>query len=174
MAMNPASIGNPFEPVVTGQQLRQIILHQGISVIWRGKSNAVKCATGWISGHHDPDCSDCGSKDGYTYTDRRRKVFIIQRDAHAGYNVENLSTVAGANERADYEMYTEFHVGRVMQEDDMIIYDRRYNMSLIEFTIMTKKEIFGTFGKKMGYRILLFKSPKKNTVDELPFRMDNE
>lgn len=170
--MNPASIGNPFEPVVTKQQIHQIILHQGQSVIWRGLSNAIKCTTGWTSGHHDPDCSACGSKDGYTYTDKKRKVFIIQRDAHAQYNVENLSTVGGINERADYEMYTTFHTGRVMQKDDIIIYARRYNMDDIEFTVMSKKEIFGTFGKKIGFKLLLFKSPKKASIAEVPFRVD--
>ncbi len=168
MALNPASIGNPFEPVVTGEFLRQIILHQGISIIWRTKDT--KCPTGWKGGHHDPDCADCGNKSGYIFTDRKRKVFLTQRDAHAGYNAENLSTVIGANERADYEMYTEFHVGRMMIKDDLIIYDRRYNMELIELTVMTKKEIFGTVGKKMGWKFILFKSPKKDTVDELPFR----
>ena len=171
MAMNPASIGNPFEPVVTGQQIRQIILHQGQSVIWRNKADSIKCATGWNSGHHDPDCTACGSQSGYTFADKKRKVFIVQRDAHAGYNAENLTTVAGINERADYEMYTTFHVGRVMRLDDLIIYERRYGMSTLEFTIMTKKEIFGTFGKKMGWRLLLFKSPKKDTIEEVEFRM---
>jgi len=164
MAMNPASIGNPFEPVVTKTQLRQIILHQGLSVIWRSKSESVKCPVGWKGGHHDPDCTVCGSRSGYNFVDRKRKVFMLQRDAHAQYNVENLSTVGGVNERADYEMYTEFHVGRVMLKDDLIIYDRRYNMDTIEFTIMSKKEIFGTVGKRMGWKILLFKSPKKDTV----------
>lgn len=172
MSMNPVSIGNPFEPVVTKQQLRQIILHQGNSVIWRGKANSVKCVSGWKSGHHDPDCNVCGSKDGYTYSDRKRKVFIMQRDAHAQYNAENLTTVGGVNERADYEMYTEFHVGRVMKKDDIIIYNRGYNMDTIEFTVMSKKEIFGTFGKRIGWRMLLFKSPKKESVNEIPFRYD--
>ena len=69
-------------------------------------------------------------------------------------------------------MYVEFHVGRIMHRDDLIIYDRRYNMDLYEFTIMTKKEIMGTFGHKMGWRMLLFKSPKKDTIDEIPFRLD--
>jgi len=169
MAMNPASIGNPFEPVVTGQQLRQIILHQGLSIIWRSKG--VKCPTGWKNGQHDPDCTTCGNKSGYIFTDVKRKVFLYQRDAHAGYNAENLSTVIGINERADYEMYTEFHVGRVMYRDDLIIYDRRYNQDVIEFTIMTKKEIFGTFGKRMGWKFILFKSPKKDTVEEVEFRI---
>jgi len=172
MAMNPASIGNPFEPVVTKEQLRQIILHQGTSVIWRNKNESVKCPTGWKYGQHDPDCGTCNSSSGYLFVDRRRKVFILQRDAHAQYNVENLSTVGGANERADYEMYTEFHVGRVMRKDDLIIYDRRYNMSIIEFTVMSKKEIFGTFGKRMGWKILLFKSPKVDSIPEIPFRQD--
>lgn len=170
--MNPSSIGNPFEPVVTGEFLRQIILHQGINIIWKGKSSATKCSTGWKHGSHDPDCSTCGSESGYIFTPRKRKVFMYQRDAHAGYNVENLSTVIGINERADYEMYTEFHVGRIMRKDDLIIYERGYNMSVIEFTIMTKKEIFGTVGKKIGWKIILFKSPKKDTVDKLPDRMD--
>lgn len=172
MAMNPASIGNPFEPTVTGEFLKQIILHQGISIIWRGKSSAIKCIVGWKSGHHDPDCSACGSKDGYTYIDKPRKVFLTQRDAHAGYNAENLTTVAGINERADYEMYTTFHHGRVMKLDDIIIYDRRYGQSKMEFIVMTKKEIFGTVGKKIGWKFLLFKSPKKITIPEVPFRQD--
>jgi len=172
MAMNPSSIGNPFEPTVTGEFLRQIILHQGISIIWRGKSNATKCPTGWTSGHHDPDCGTCSTKSGYIFTDRKRKAFLYQRDAHAQYNVENLSTVVGINERADYEMYTEFHVGRVMKKDDLIIYDRRYNMSILELTIMSKKEVFGTVGKKIGWKFLLFKSPKKDTVPEINDRMD--
>lgn len=170
--MNPASIGNPFEPVVTGQQIKQIILHQGQSVIWRGLTNSVKCTSGWKGGHHDPECTICGSRDGYTYTDRKRKVFIIQRDAHAMYQVENLSTVGGVNERADYEMYTTFHVGRVMQKDDIIVYARRYNMDDIEFVVMTKKEIFGTFGKKIGFKLLLFKSPKPSSIPRVPFRQD--
>lgn len=168
MAMNPASIGNPFSPVVNGKQFRQIILHQGSSIIWRTKDS--KCSTGWKHGQHDPDCGTCNSKSGYIYTDRRRKVFLIQRDAHAGYNVENLSTVIGANERVDMEMYVEFHVGRVMRNDDLIIYDRRYGADLLEFTVMTKKEIFGTRGKRIGWRVLLFKSPKKDSEPEYPFR----
>ena len=113
-----------------------------------------------------------GSKDGYTYTDKPLKVFLTQRDAHAGYNAENLSTVAGANERADYEMYTTFHNGRIMKLDDIVISDRRYGMSKIEFTVMTKKEIFGTVGKKIGWKFLLFKSPKKSGLPEIPFRQD--
>lgn len=168
MSQNPSSIGNPFAPVVTGRELRQIILHQGLSIIWRKKEK--KCPDGWAYGNHDPDCGTCGNKSGYIFKDRRRKVFLIQRDAHAGYNAENLSTVIGANERADYEMYVEFHVGRKMLKDDIIIYDRRYNMDLIEFTVMTKKEIMGTYGHKIGWRIILFKSPKKDTIEELPFR----
>jgi len=168
MSQNPSSIGNPFAPVVNGKELRQIILHQGQSVIWKNKGE--KCSTGWAYGNHDPDCGTCGSKSGYVFTDRKRKVFLLQRDAHAGYNAENLSTVIGVNERADYEMYTEFHVGRIMKKDDLIIYDRRYGMDLYEFTIMTKKEIMGTFGHKIGWRILLFKSPKKDTLEEVPFR----
>ncbi len=170
MAMNPASIGNPFSPVVTGVQLRQIILHQGTAVLWRSKTSAVKCTTGWKANQHDPDCSTCSNKEGYNYVDKKRKVFMLQRDAHAQYNVENLDTVIGANERADYEMYTEFHIGRVMLKDDKIIYDRRYNMGTLELTIMTKKEIFGTVGKKMGWKFLLFKSPKNDSIDAPDFR----
>ncbi len=170
MSMNPSSIGNPFAPVVTGKELRQIILHQGQSIIWKTKTS--KCPTGWIHGQHDPDCGTCGSKSGYIFTSRRRKVFILQRDAHAGYNAENVTNVIGINERADFEMYVEFHVGRVMRRDDIVIYDGRYNLDLLEFTVMTKKRIFGTFGKIIGWRIILFKSPKKDTIPEVEFRIN--
>ena len=67
-------------------------------------------------------------------------------------------------------MYVEFHVGRPILRDDIIIYDRRYGADLLEFTVMTKKEIFGTRGKKIGYRVILFKSPKKDSIPEVEFR----
>jgi len=156
-------------PVIAGRELQLAILHRGVGVLLYSKTLAAKCSEGWVSGQHDPDCGVCGGS-GYTLTPKLLKVLIKQRDAHAQYNVENMSAVAGINERADFEMLMKFHDGRIIQNDDIIIYTRKYGMVDIELTVMSKKELPGTFGRTAGWRVLLFKSPKKQQGSLIPYR----
>jgi len=158
MSQNPFSIGNPFTPIITDEKTRQIIKHQGTKMMHYRKDN--KCPDGWVEGSHDRDCTTCNSRSGYIFIPRPISVFYIQRDAHALYGAENVTTIAGKNERIDAEIYVKFHDGRRIQEDDIMIFSRKYGLEDIEFTVMSKKEVHGTHSRIVGWKCLLFKSPK--------------
>ena len=170
MSLNQAGITNTYLPVIDDKEVRMAVLHRGVPLMWFSKLlGATKCPDGWddISNTHDRDCTTCTAKSGYSYTTKPIKAIFQHMPSHAMYTADNIITVAGKNERADAEMYTTDNVGRNMRLDDIITHQRNHNQEIIEYTIMTKRPVYGTRNKVVYYRFLLFKSPELDTVDPL-------
>lgn len=162
MALNQSQVANPHLPVADDKELRKIVLAQGVPVVWRAKTT--KCPDGWIRNFHDPECTTCSNSSGYIFTDILIKGVFQERDPHGLYNSGNIRTVAGTIERYDAEFYTEVHIGRPIRLDDLLIYSRDYDETDLELTVMAKKSLTGTKGRSVGFRFLLFKSPRTDTI----------
>lgn len=170
MSSNPAFMGNPFYPVIDNREIRKIILYQGVSLIHKSKDLDEKCEDGWDerTGFHDPECPTCNSKSGYSFIVRPIKAIIQQQNAHALYNSEDQFTKAGFNERSDLVAYTYFSFQTMrIKKNDIIILRRTHGQEDIEYVVQAKKPFYGSRGKIVGYRMILWIPPVVDTVDEL-------